>query len=120
MPKRLHQKDLASVVDAVRQSTDGARRSEIAKALKEVPQRTLQYWLKSLVEEGRLMQEGKGPAARYRLPGVSRRSRKKRLHDKRGPEEEKPEEVRVPLSAESAKIREYLRQPIRGEKGRGV
>ena len=40
--------DLAAVVDFVRQSPDGARSSEIAKALKEVPQRTLQRWLKSL------------------------------------------------------------------------
>jgi hypothetical protein len=40
MPKRLREEDLASVVDVVRQNTDGARRSDIAKALKEVPQRT--------------------------------------------------------------------------------
>jgi len=68
MPKRLREEDLASIVDVVRQSPDGARRSDIAKALKDVPQRTLQYWLKNLVGEGRLAQEGKGPAAKYRLP----------------------------------------------------
>jgi hypothetical protein len=54
MPKRLREEDLASIVDVVRQSADGARRSDIAKALKDVPQRTLQYWLKNLVGEGRL------------------------------------------------------------------
>jgi hypothetical protein len=37
------------------------------RALRHVPQRTLQYWLKSLVEDGRLTQEGKGPAAQYLL-----------------------------------------------------
>ena len=42
MPKRLQEKDLALIVDIVRQRTDGTRRSEIAKALKQVPQRTLQ------------------------------------------------------------------------------
>jgi len=70
MPRRLREEDLASVVDIVRQSADGARRSDIAKALKEVPQRTLQYWLKSLVEDRRLTQEGKGPdlALRIRIP----------------------------------------------------
>ncbi len=36
--------DLAAVVDFVRQNSDGARSSEIARALKEVPQRTLQRW----------------------------------------------------------------------------
>jgi hypothetical protein len=43
MPKRLQEKELALIVDIVRQSTDAERRSDIAKALKEVPQRTLQY-----------------------------------------------------------------------------
>ena len=31
MPKRLRAEDLASVVDVVRQNTDGSRRSDIAK-----------------------------------------------------------------------------------------
>jgi DNA-binding IclR family transcriptional regulator len=62
--------DLAAVVDFVRQSANGARSGEIAEALKEIPQRTLQRWLKSLVESGRLAQGGKGPAARYRLPAI--------------------------------------------------
>jgi Fic family protein len=118
MPKRLREKDLASVVDVVRQSTDGARRSDIAKALKEVPQRTLQYWLKGLVEDGRLMQEGKGPAARYRLSGAVE-EQKETAARQAGPEEEKSEEARVPLSAESAKIREYVRQPSGARKAVG-
>jgi len=50
--------DLAAVVDFVRQSASGARSGEIAGALKEIPQRTLQRWLKSLVESGRLVQGG--------------------------------------------------------------
>ena len=84
MPKRLREQDLASVVDFVRQSADGARRGEIAEALKEIPQRTLQRWLKSLVEDGRLMQEGKGPAARYRLPADSRGAERNACTDRAG------------------------------------
>ena len=34
--------DLAAVVDFVQQNADGVRSSEIARALKEVPKRTLQ------------------------------------------------------------------------------
>jgi hypothetical protein len=34
--------DLAAVVNLVRESADGARSGEIAEALKEIPQRTLQ------------------------------------------------------------------------------
>ena len=118
MPKRLREEELASIVDVVRQSPDGARRSDIAKVLKEVPQRTLQYWLKSLVEDGRLTQQGKGPAARYLLPSAVE-EQKETAARQAGSEEEKPEEARVPLSAESAKIREYLRQPSGARKAVG-
>jgi DNA-binding HxlR family transcriptional regulator len=103
MPKRLREEDLASVVDVVRQSTDGARRSDIAKALKEVPQRTLQYWLKGLVEDGRLTRRGKGPAARYRLPGAVEEE-KETAARQAGSEEKKLEEARVPLHRKRASI----------------
>ena len=107
--------DLAAVVDFVRQSVNGARSGEIAEALKDIPQRTLQRWLKSLVESGRLEQVGKGPAARYRLPVIEEEQKETAAHQA-GPAEEKPEEVVTPLSAESAQIRAYLRQPFGAEK----
>ena len=110
--------DLAAVVDFVRQSANGARSGEIAEALKEIPQRTLQRWLKGLVESGRLVQGGKGPAARYRLPAIVEKQ-KETPERKRGPEEEKPEEVVTPLSVESAQIRAYLRQPFGARKAVG-
>ena len=110
MPQRLREKDLALIVDLVRPRPDGARRSDIAEALKGVPQRTLQYWLKNLVEQGRLAQEGKGPAARYRLPALTEEQKETPARQVRA-EKEQPEEALVPLSAESEKIREYLRQP---------
>jgi hypothetical protein len=110
--------DLAAVVDFVRQSANGARSGEIAEALKDIPQRTLQRWLKSLVESGRLVQVGKGPAARYRLPVITE-EQKETPERKRGPEEEKPEEVVTPLSVESAQIRAYLRQPFGARKAVG-
>jgi Fic family protein/DNA-binding transcriptional ArsR family regulator len=118
MPKRLREEDLVSIVDVARQRTDGARRSEIAQALKDVPQRTLQYWLKCLVEDGRLIQEGKGPAARYRLPAAAEKQ-KETAARQAAPGEEKPEEAMVPLSAESKKIHEYLRQPSEARKAVG-
>jgi len=101
--------DLTAVVDFVRQSANGARSGEIAEALKDIPQRTLQRWLKSLVESGRLAQVGKGPAARYRLPAIVE-EQKETAARQAGQEEEKPEEVVTPLSVESAQIRAYLRQ----------
>jgi DNA-binding transcriptional ArsR family regulator len=122
MPKRIRKADLALIVDFVRQRTDGARRSEIAEALKDVPQRTLQYWLQSLVKDGRLTQEGKGPAARYRLPAAAEaeaEEQKETAARQVAAGEEKPEEAVVPLSAESVKIREYLRQPSGARKAAG-
>jgi hypothetical protein len=118
MPRHRRGDDLASVVDIVRLNTDGARRSDIAKALKEVPQRTLQSWLKSLVEDGRLIQEGNGPAARYRFPGAVEEP-EKTVKRQAGTGEEKPEEAVVPLSAESQKIRDYLRQSPAARKAVG-
>ena len=118
MPQHLPQKDLALIVEIVRQRPDGARRSDIAEALKQIPQRTLQYWLKSLLEDGRLTQEGKGPAARYRIPAVIE-DQKKTLARQANAENEKPEETVLPFSAESEKIREYLQQPSAARKAVG-
>ncbi|HEY1501283.1 MAG TPA: DUF1488 family protein [Acidobacteriaceae bacterium] len=118
MPKRLREEDLASVVDVVRDSPDGARRSDIAQVLKDVPRRTLQYWLKGLVEDRRLTQEGKGPAARYRLAGALK-EQKDPAARQAGSEKEGPEEARVPLSDEGKKIREHLRQPSAARKAVG-
>jgi Fic family protein len=110
--------DLAAVVDFVRQSANGARSGEIAEALKEIPQRTLQRWLKSLVESGRLVQVGKGPAARYRFPGVVE-EQKETQAQQASARQEKPEEAVVPLSGESERIREHLRQPSAARKAVG-
>jgi len=110
--------DLAAVVDFVWQTANGARSGEIAEALKETPQRTLQRWLKSLVESGRLVQEGKGPAARYRVPVIVE-EQKQTAARQTGPEEEKPEGGVVPLSAESAQICAYLRRSFGARKAVG-
>jgi Fic family protein len=119
VPKRLQEEDLNSVVDVVRQSTYGARVSEIVAALKDkAPRRTLQYWLKSLVGEGRLVKEGERGGARYRLP-TAVEDQKETAARKGAPGEEKPEETVVPFSAESEKIRKYLRQPSGARKAVG-
>ena len=69
MPKLRPEREdeLVSIIDIVQKSPTGARRSDIEGVLPGVPQRTLQFWLRSLVNDGRLIQEGRGPAARYRI-----------------------------------------------------
>jgi hypothetical protein len=93
--------------------------SEIVAALKnKAPRRTLQYWLKSLTAQGRLLKEGERGGARYRLPGAAE-EQKGAAARLAGPGDEKPEEAQVPLSAESVKIRAYLRQPSGARKAVG-
>jgi len=70
------------------------------------------------VEDGRLRQEGKGPAARYRLQGTIEQPEKTDARQA-GAEEEKLTEAVVPLSAESEKTRDYLRQPFPARKAVG-
>ncbi len=109
---------LTAIVEVVRQSAEGVRRSEIAMALREIPQRTLQSWLKSLVEDGRITQEDKGPASRYRFQSTAEQP-ENTVAVKPQVEEEKTTELSIPLSTESKKIRTYLRQPFEARKAVG-
>lgn len=117
MPKQRPEREdeLVSIVEIVRKSPTGARRSDIEGALEGVPQRTLQFWLKSLVDDGRLIQEGRGPAARYRIAAPVE-AEAKRTGAQTGVEEEKPANVDIPVSDKSKHIREYLRQPVEARK----
>jgi len=119
VPKHLLEKDLNSVLNVVRQSAGSARVSEIVEALTDkVPRRTLQYWLKGLVDEGRLVKEGERGGARYRLPNTTE-DQKETAARRTAPGKAKPEEAAVPLSAESEKIRKYLLQPSGARKAVG-
>lgn len=116
MPKKRpdREEELASIIEIVRKSPAGARRSDIASALKDVPQRTLQFWLRSLVDGGRLIQESRGPAARYRIAiPVEADAKRTEAHKEA---DEKPAEVEIPISGESKQIREYLQQPVGARK----
>ncbi len=117
MPKKRPEREggLVSIIEIVRKSPTGARRSEIAGYLKGVPQRTLQFWLKRLVDDGHLIQEGKGPAARYRIAEPVE-AEANRTEAQTGAQEEKPAGVDIPISDESRQIREYLRQPVEARK----
>lgn len=104
--------DLEAVLGFVRQNTNGARSGEIAAALKKIPQRSLQRRLKTLVEEGRLTQEGKGPAARYRFPVAAEAQKEEAPARPTSPQQEKPEEAVIPLSPASKKIRAHVQKPL--------
>jgi len=68
MPRPILAEELDEIEGVVR-ARPGVSSAEIAEALAErIPQRTLQYRLKRLVDDGRLVREGGDKAARYRTP----------------------------------------------------
>jgi DNA-binding transcriptional ArsR family regulator len=63
--------ELAQIESAVR-AHPGITSAEIADVLGEqVPRRTLQFRLKRLVDDGRVVREGEGRWARYSAPGAA-------------------------------------------------
>jgi hypothetical protein len=109
---RSAQNELSSIVELVRQHSEGVRRSEIAKLFMGVPQRTLQYRLQRLVKDGRLLQAGKGPAARYRIAVAEPQP----VSVEGAPSTsatfpEASNEMSIPLSAEGEEVRAYVKQP---------
>jgi Fic family protein len=110
MPRPQPEEEIQAIENAVRQHPSGIGASEIAAALPaELPRRTLQYRLKYLVDSRRLIKEGEGRWARYRLPVVS---------EARGDAAGAAEAVAaiIPLSPGATEIRDYLRQPAAARK----
>jgi len=107
VPKPIADEELDQIEKTVR-ARPGITAADIADALGgQVPRRTLQFRLKRLVDEGRILREGERRWARYTVPGAA-------------PAPPHPEaaadEAIVPLSPESREIRAYLRQPLGARK----
>src|SRR5262249_42690382 len=88
---------------------------EIAAALKTAapPLRTLQYHLKQLVDQKRLVREGQRRWARYHAP---RAAEAVGIAAGRGDAKAAGAEVTLPLSREAAEIEAYVRQPVGARK----
>lgn len=116
MAKALKEDDLAAIEQVVRAHPDGVSVAEITNALKSpVARRTLQYRLKTLVDAGRIVAEGDGRGAKYRLPAAA----KAPVADERAlasPRTAAAEEEAVPLSTASKEIRHQLSQPVTARK----
>ena len=69
MAKRDSEEDLRAIEEAVRQHAEGLTARQVYDALvSRLPRRTLQYRLKTLVDDGRLVREGSGRWVRYHAP----------------------------------------------------
>ena len=107
MVKHISESDLKAIEAAVsRHSGEGTAR-QIARELRaELPFRTLQYRLKSLVDGGRLVKEGKGRGSRYRLPAMAERG------ESGGERAGASEDPVITLSGGSVEIRNHLRRSL--------
>ena len=75
MARRIDAESLQAIEAEVGRRPEGMTSPEIADALNTpLPRRTLQYRLKALVEDPRLLREGSGRWVRYRLPKAVRLS----------------------------------------------
>jgi len=118
MPKkrtrdRVGEDDVAAIIAAVERFPSGASREDIAEALpRKLAPRTLQFWLKNLVESGRLTSDGVKRAVKYHLPappppmGVP------------GAISSEPAEgaAVVPVSVAGGAIQHYLSKPVEARK----
>lgn len=107
MARRIQEEELQAIEEAVRRHKGGATAQQIADLLQEPPpRRTLQYRLKYLVDHRRLVMEGEGRWARYRLPQVQAV-----VGTAAGRAEARAEgEAVLPLSRPGAEIQAYVRK----------
>jgi Fic family protein len=110
MAKRISEADLDPIEAIVRQHPDGITAQQIASKLdNKVPQRTLQYRLKHLVDNNRLEIEGERRWAKYRPRPTTPAE----------PSAETVEAAAVPLSKSAVEIQTYVRKPITARKPAG-
>lgn len=93
---------------------------QIHAELESIPLRTLQYWLKRLVSEKRIVQEGAARATRYSLPRRYYYSRPVGYHNHQNNYQvREPDAIEIALSAAAKQVQDYLRQPLDQRKAVG-
>ena len=109
MARHVREEHLRAIEEVLREHPAGGTASQIEAALTAAPpRRTLQYRLKSLVGNKRLIMEGTGSRVRYRLPRHVRVAG----HGSAGvPTVSARIHVVPPLSTTGVEIRKYVRQP---------
>jgi hypothetical protein len=101
LANQIPEEALAAIKDALRRNPNGVSAPEILPALATpVPPRTLQYRLKHLVTRNRLVMDGEGRWARYRMPEAA-------IDAAAQEEADKPF---ISLSEAGTAIREYVHQ----------
>lgn len=109
MPKLVPQAELDAVLQVVARFPEGASIEDIGGTLEvKLPRRTLQRRLALLVEQKRLIVEGRARSSRYRLPiitGETHIAHPAIAQEARG-------EIYIPISPEGKAVKQAVRQPI--------
>ena len=110
---RVEENDIAAIITAVARHPTGADRETIAEALpRKLASRTLQFWLRKLVEDERLNTQGVKRAVKYHLPPpVTPGAAVAALA-----ETDTDATVVVPISSSGAAVRRHLSNPVEARK----
>src|SRR5262245_8726495 len=99
-------------IERIVRARPGITSPEVGDALGEkIPRRTLQYRLKRLVDDGRLIREGGDRVARYRTPEAPTPAPAEAVGAAAGAAAAEAEAA-VTLSREGEEIRAQIRQPL--------
>ncbi len=119
MQRSTREESLQAIERVVRGRPEGMTMQDIAGALEAaLPRRTLQYRVKTLVDNERLAMEGSARWARYRAPRAMLSESPhfsvlaEPQHLFAGAAPERPEAAAQPLSEAGAEILEYVRRPV--------
>ncbi len=109
MPKKIPEQELEAIITILADYPDGVPVKTIRDGLEfDLPPRMLQRRLALLVEQKRLVVEGRGRGSRYRLPVITGEGRavsgEAQLEARGG--------VYVPISPEGEAIKQAVREPI--------
>lgn len=112
MPKRIPQNELDAVQEAVARFSEGAAVEEVSGALTiKMPRRTLQRRLALLVEQKRLVVEGRGRGSHYKIAPIG-----VVVHATTAKSTFKAHaahvEIHLPISPEGEVIKQAVREPI--------
>ncbi len=111
MVRHIPEQELKAIEAVVSAHPEGIDIQHIQDGLEsEITRRTLQYHLKHLVDEGRLVKEGERRWARYLPPDAAERQAKAPEVSGEGPAGE------TPLSEQATKVQEYVRKPLHARK----
>lgn len=111
MARQVPEEEFEAIVEAVAKQGGSASIDDIAASLQmAMPHRTLQRRVAVLVEQGRLLKEGRARASGYRLPQNKGRVIEANVSEFIGLGDQA--EAQLPISADGREIRELVRAPI--------